>query len=151
MTTTPHRIQFCVVTYGVIHGALLPDDVDHNLVVDGWFADPHVSPAMRHMTGQDYDVIGHVLSTPGVARAIDALIDLAAAFVDLGGRDPRAGDAPFTMAIGCRGGRHRARVIGDQLAWRGRSRGWAVQLVHRDVDQPVVHGVPRRVVRTWTS
>lgn len=149
--TNAHRIQFCVITYGVIHGEMTTADVDHNVIVDGWFDDPHVSPAMRNMTGQDYDVIQNVLSTPGVARTIDALIEVAAAFVDLGGRDPRAGDAPFTMALGCRGGRHRARVIGDQLAWRGRSRGWTVQVVHRDRDKPVVLGTPRRVVRDWTS
>lgn len=128
--------QLQLHSFGFGHGAPPPAD----LVVDvrTWFRDPHISPTMRRMTAADPAVVANVLSTRGVDAAVDRLLALAAVFIDLDG-------GVYVMAVGCVGGRHRGPVIVDELTWRARSRGWAVQAVHRDLSEDVLVGARREV------
>lgn len=99
------------------------------------FRDPHVSPALRHLTAADEPVAEAVMSTPGVPALVAAIVTAVAAF--------RAAPAPgpVTVAIGCTGGRHRSAVIAAETA---RLLGPATALTHRDINRPVIEHNPQR-------
>lgn len=113
-----------VTSFGYGHGtapaADIVLDVRHNL------RNPHHDPAMRQKNGLDPDVGEHVLTTPGALRIVDDTI-----------RQVLTGQVAG-IAVGCVGGRHRsvalAQEIGNRLAGVGRD----VDVVHRDVDKPVL-------------
>lgn len=96
-----------------------------------WFRDPHLSPHLREKTGRDPEVILNVLSTTGVAQFIKHL------FGTLGVLAERL-EGPVTVAIGCVGGRHRSTVIATWLCALAETAHWNTELVHRDIDQPVL-------------
>lgn len=93
------------------------------------FRDPHVDPAFRELTGRDSVVWERVLATPGVEEFILA----SAKRID----EERVSGEAFTVAVGCTGGKHRAYVVAEKLAWL---LGGTVE--HRDVDlRVIVHPV----------
>lgn len=123
---TPARI----VSFGYGHGptpeAHITIDVRHH------FKDPHVNPALRHLTAEDPDVIDAVMSTPGIPQLIDAAADTVRAFRS----GPQPG--PIVLAIGCAGGRHRAAVIAAMTTDLLNSAGIPATLTHRDMHRPVI-------------
>ncbi|GAA2484821.1 RNase adapter RapZ [Streptomyces thermolineatus] len=96
------------------------------------FRDPHVNPALRHLTAHDPAVRDAVLSTPGIPHLIAALAETVAAY--------RAGPtpAPITVAIGCAGGRHRAATVATALADRLHGMDIPATVAHRDLHRPVI-------------
>jgi RNase adaptor protein for sRNA GlmZ degradation len=130
MTADPSPTAVTVISFGYGHGAA-PEahavyDVRHH------FKDPHVNPALRHMTGIDRPVIDAVLGTPGIGELIDSIANTAEAF--LGG--PRQGH--LVIAVGCVGGRHRSVVVANAVARRLRDSGVSVTLHDRDRHRPVI-------------
>jgi RNase adapter protein RapZ len=45
----------------------------------------------------------------------------------------------LTVAIGCTGGRHRSVVLAERLGDCIRQEGFAVKVIHRDVERPPQH------------
>jgi RNase adaptor protein for sRNA GlmZ degradation len=88
-----------IVSFGYLHGA--PPRAHITLDVRIHFRDPHVNPALRHLTADDPEVRETVLNTPGIRALITATTAQVAAF--------RAGPTPgpLIVAVGCAGGRHR--------------------------------------------
>ncbi len=97
------------------------------------FRDPHVDPALRHMTARDQPVRDAVLTTAGIKPLIDATVKTAEAFL----AGPSAG--PVTVAVGCAGGRHRAATVADTLHAALGDKGVASEVQHRDLDRPVIN------------
>lgn len=120
-----------IISFGYRHSRELPA-ATITLDVRDRLRDPHVSPAMRQLTGLDQVVAEHVAATPGAARLVrhTALMvaDLAA---------ETTGDS-IGLAIGCAGGRHRsvalAQLIRDELTFLG----VAARVEHRDLRKPVI-------------
>ncbi|GAA3813781.1 RNase adapter RapZ [Streptomyces coacervatus] len=119
-----------IVSFGYLHGeppaAHLTIDLRHH------FRDPHVSPDLRYMTGEDAPVRVAVMNTPGIPELVTATARAVAAFRS----GPTAG--PVVVADGCAGGRHRAPVFAYHLAVHLRAVGLTVRLEHRDLAKPVV-------------
>jgi RNase adaptor protein for sRNA GlmZ degradation len=135
--TRPAAPLVTVVSFGYGHtdaaGQPVPPPAAHLTIdVRTHFRDPHVCPALRHLTAADGPVAEAVMSTPGVP----ALIDSAVAAVNAFRHAPAPG--PVTVAVGCVGGRHRSAVIAAEIA---RRLGPAAALTHRDITRPVIgHG-----------
>ncbi|MFF2659303.1 ATPase [Kitasatospora sp. NPDC058032] len=119
-----------VISFGYLHGA--PPEAHLTLDLRKHFRDPHVDPALRHLTAHDLPVRRAVLTTPGIRESVLAAALVAEAY-DAG---PTA--APLTIAVGCAGGRHRAATVAMVLASRLDKTIAPARLVHRDLDKPVV-------------
>jgi RNase adaptor protein for sRNA GlmZ degradation len=130
----PSPISVTVTSFGYGHrdvdGKFVPPPAAHITIdVRTHFRDPHVSPELRHLTGEDDLVFWAVIRTPGVPELINATVAQVEAF--LGAPAP----GPVTVAIGCAGGRHRSVVIAATVAALLPGR---VGLVHRDIHRPVI-------------
>jgi RNase adaptor protein for sRNA GlmZ degradation len=119
-----------IMSFGYGHGpapeAHATFDVRHH------FRDPHVDPALRHLTAADEEIVHAVMNTPGIAQLVDAIVAAAHAFRC----GPSAGVVP--IAIGCVGGRHRSAAIAIEVAAILGFDRVPVMVVHRDMDRPVV-------------
>jgi UPF0042 nucleotide-binding protein len=119
-----------IISFGYLHGpapqAHATFDVRHH------FKDPHVDPALRHLTAADAPVMRAVLGTPGIGELAAAIT--AAALAYLAGPQP----GPAVIAIGCAGGRHRSAALAIEAARQLRDAGIPVTLTHRDITRPVI-------------
>lgn len=116
--------EIFLTSFGFGHGT--PPPAEHIFDLRDALHNPHHDPAMRTKTGLDPDVRAHVLSTPG-----------ALAFGELMIRVVTDEDA-LTVAIGGVGGRHRSVALAQHVAERLASLNYEVQVVHRDVDKPLL-------------
>ena len=125
---TEHPIE--IISFGYGHGPA----PDAHLVVDArhHFKDPHVDPALRHLTAEHEAVMAAVLATPGVTHLIQAIAAAANAF-RLG---PTPG--PVVIAVGCVGGRHRSATIAAEVARHLQRASVPTALTHRDLRRPVI-------------
>ncbi|MGW3091590.1 RapZ C-terminal domain-containing protein [Streptomyces sp. NPDC001108] len=115
------------------------------------FRDPHVDPALRGLTAHDQAVRDAVMATPGIREVVSATA------LQIEGYLCGPTRAPLTVVTQCAGGRHRAATTAMALAAvvsgdidQARSYGLApaaqaftrrhltVDLIHRDLDRPVV-------------
>jgi RNase adaptor protein for sRNA GlmZ degradation len=121
-----------IITFGYLHGGAPGAHVTLDLRTH--FKDPHVSPALRHMTAHDAEVRAAVAATPGIAALVEATVAAVLAYRS----GPSAG--PVTVAVGCAGGRHRAATVGMRLAQiLADSHAVPVTLAHRDLTKDVVN------------
>jgi UPF0042 nucleotide-binding protein len=120
-----------IVSFGYGHG---PAPLEAHVVIDvrHHFRDPHVDPALRYLTAEDAPVMLAVLGTPGIPALIRAVVDLAHAYWYA----PRPG--PFTIAVGCVGGRHRSAAVAIEAARLLERDSVPVTLTHRDIARPVI-------------
>lgn len=127
-----------ITTFGVLHDAAPEGDA---LSVDLRKAlrNPHHDPNMRYLTGLDAAVYEHVLATPGadqvVIETVSRVLNYFYSYAKPRGRD-------VLLHVFCQGGRHRSVAIAIAVAERLRELGLTVELVHRDVDKPVVQKIP---------
>jgi UPF0042 nucleotide-binding protein len=107
----------------------LPREAD--LVFDLRFlSNPHYVDALRPLTGRDAAVAAHIEADPDFApfwERMTALLD------PLLPRYAQEGKKYLTVALGCTGGRHRSVLAAERLADHFRTRGWRVDLVHREL------------------
>ncbi len=123
--------RLLVTSFGYLHGP--PPAADVTVDLRDWLRDPHVDQAMREMTGLDPAVRDKVELTPGAVELARKVVWLAATLAGLAdeGRTVR-------VALGCAGGRRRSVALAELVADRLRNLAWSTQVVHRDVDLPVV-------------
>lgn len=126
MNITPVR----VISFGYGHDT--PPDATITCDVRTHFRDPHINPALRHLTADHPNVTHAVLTTPGIPRLIEALTNAITAYRHA----PTPG--PITIAVGCVGGRHRAPTIAAEVARLLNRGGVAVELTHRDLGRAVI-------------
>lgn len=116
-----------VISFGYGHDG--PPGAHLTIDVRTHFRDPHVNPALRHLTAAADAVVKAVMGTPGIPALVDSVVAAASAF--LAAPSP----APVTIAIGCVGGRHRSAVIAAEVA---RRLGPTATLTHRDISRPLI-------------
>lgn len=119
-----------VTSFGYLHGD--PPAAHLTLDLREHFRDPHVSPALRHMTARDSAVRHAVFGTAGILALVEAISDAVVAYR----RGP--GGQAVTVAVGCAGGRHRAAVVADAIRTALADEDVVATVVHRDLDKPVV-------------
>jgi UPF0042 nucleotide-binding protein len=120
-----------ITTFGYLHREV-PPPATITLDLRTHFKDPHVNPALRHMTAHDAPVREAVVNTSGIPALITATVSAVLAYL--------AGptDAPVTVAVGCAGGRHRAATVGMALAGALADHGITTTVTHLDLSRPVV-------------
>ena len=126
-------LKTTVISFGYKFG--LPLDAD--IVLDVRFLpNPHWVPDLRDLTGEQEPVREYVLGQDATGDFLDRARDLFA--VLLPGYQSE-GRHYLTTAIGCTGGRHRSVVLAEEIAGFIREKGFAVKVIHRDVERgPVV-------------
>lgn len=122
-----------IYSFGYGHEEPLPETPDITADVRTWFKDPHIDPTMRYMDGRDVLVFDNVFHTPGAYPFSKGLYQAAWTLLQL------AGDRTVILAIGCVGGRHRSVALARMVAQHARRQGWTVEVIHRDVDKPVLN------------
>lgn len=133
MDETGVSLDIEVISYGKGHPEPAPR-ADITFDTSDWFRDPHVSPAMRNMTGKDPEVIFSVLEDSGGKAAIAPLLHMVEMLMEHGDDV----DRPIVIAICCVGGRHRSVAIADALARQANADGYLTSVTHRDLDKPVI-------------
>lgn len=117
-----------IVSFGYGHGPAPRADI--TLDVRDSLRNPHHDPDMRHLTGLDAQVADHVRFTPRALAIISGTAVLASLH--------HTGKRDVTVAFGCVGGRHRSVALAEALAASLRFRRLAVEVVHRDIDKPLL-------------
>ncbi|GAA1592667.1 RapZ C-terminal domain-containing protein [Streptomyces globosus] len=128
-TTTGPAVVITSFGYGHQPGEHAPD-AHLTLDLRAHFRDPHVSPALRELTGRAQEVTDAVLGTPGIPALIAATVQAARAYL----AGPSA--SPLHIAAGCVGGRHRSVVVACALGTALADLNPTV--VHLHLDCPVI-------------
>lgn len=91
---------------------------------------PHWDPELRNKTGQDADVVSHILEDRTSRIFLDTIRNAVDAYMDAVTREGR----PFvTIAFGCTGGQHRSVAATEILARHAEEQGRQVIVTHRDL------------------
>jgi len=125
--------QVIIITFGHLHDDP-PQGTHITLDLRRHFRDPHVSPALRHLTARDQEVREAVLDTAGIVPLIEATAAAVRAYMS----GPSADENDLAVAVGCAGGRHRAATVGAELCDLLALDGYTVSLHHQDLDKAVV-------------
>lgn len=116
-----------IVSFGFKRG--IPYNSD--LVFDVRFLpNPFFEPKLKEMSGIDRPVIDFLDGFPETGTILGKIEDMLEYLLP---RYSREGKAYCTVGIGCTGGRHRSVMIAGVLAVRLSSKGYEVNLVHRDL------------------
>ena len=120
-------LKTTVISFGYKFG--IPLDAD--IVLDVRFLpNPHWVDELRPLDGRDDPVRDFVLEKDVTQDFLARTRDLLA--VLLPGYQAE-GRHYLTVAIGCTGGRHRSVVLASEIAILAREKGFAVNVIHRDV------------------
>lgn len=128
-----HLIAAEIMSFGYRHRP--PPKATVVLDVRTLLYDPYIDPELREMTGRHPAVQERVLTTPGAVRLVRQTANLVDDLLADAG-DPQ--ELRVDVAVGCAGGRHRSVVLADAIAATLASRGIRVEVIHLDVDEPVM-------------
>lgn len=124
---TPLHVQ--IMSFGHKHGspsqADLMFDVRH-------LPNPYFVPELKHLPGNDKNVIKFLENEPEVKETERRFVDLLEYLLPLYKRE---GKAYLTIAVGCTGGRHRSVFIANKLARALKADNFDVTVMHRDVQK----------------
>jgi len=118
-----------VVSFGFRYG--IPGDSD--LVFDVRFLpNPHFVPRLRPYTGKDSRVARYIRSFPQTAEFLRRIESLLAYLIP---HYIQEGKSYLTISLGCTGGRHRSVMLAEVIRNSLHRKGYAVKVVHRDIDK----------------
>jgi len=143
---TPHQLRAQVVQTARGGEGLLPLVVqvqsfgfrygippDSDLVIDVRFLpNPHFLPELQGLTGLDPAVSEYVVSRPPCSAFLQHLQGMLQFLLP---HYRREGKSYLTISIGCTGGRHRSVAIVEELRPSLAGEGFALQVLHRDIDK----------------
>ncbi|MCG8426594.1 MAG: RNase adapter RapZ [Chromatiales bacterium] len=122
-------ISLLFLSFGFKHG--IPKDAD--FVYDTrCLPNPHWSPALRPLTGQDLAVQDFLSSHEQVNKMADGIINFLEEWIPSFAADGRS---YLTIAIGCTGGQHRSVYLTERLAKHFENSELSVQLRHRELSR----------------
>jgi UPF0042 nucleotide-binding protein len=120
-------LDIAIISFAYPKG--LPREAD--LVFDMRFLrNPHYDPVLRPMTGSDAPVAAFVeedANFPPFWAHMTGLLEF------LLPRYAAEGKKYLAIAIGCTGGRHRSVLVAERLAAHLETRGWRVDVIHREL------------------
>ncbi len=115
-----------IISFGFKYS--LPYNLD--LLFDVRFLpNPHFIEALRPKTGLDAEVINYLKEQPEYEIFYEKLLDFVSYLLPGYQREMKS---YLTIGIGCTGGKHRSVAIAQRLGADLESRGYAVEIVHRD-------------------
>lgn len=125
--------QISIISFGFLHGEP-PKNAHVVWDLRRHFRDPHIDPALRHLTARDPQVVAAVLDAPGIGLLIESMATSARAYMS----GPSAHGNDLVYAVGCAGGRHRAATVAARLYDLLALDRYDVTLIHRDLEMAVV-------------
>jgi RNase adapter protein RapZ len=109
--------------YGPPHGLDLLFDVRH-------LPNPYFQKELKHLVGEDPEIIDYLLAQPEVSETIDRFNDLLLYLLP---RYQREGKSYLTIGIGCTGGRHRSVMVANTIWKELKNSGFEATVSHRDI------------------
>ena len=119
-----------VQSFGFKYG--IPEDSD--LVMDVRFLpNPYYVDSIRHLTGNDREIIDFVMGSPESREFVDRYLDLLRFLIP---NYIAEGKNQLVISVGCTGGRHRSVVLTNEIAFRlSENTAYGVRAEHRDIDR----------------
>ncbi len=93
---------------------------------------PYFQKELKHLTGEDADIIKYLDKQPEVAETIAKFTDLLLYLLP---RYQREGKSYVTIGIGCTGGRHRSVMVANSLRKALKDAGFDATASHRDIQK----------------
>lgn len=125
------RLQVHVLSFGFKYG--IPPESD--LLMDVRFLrNPFFVPALKPLDGEASEIRKFILETPEAHAFITKYIELIDFLLPLYEKE---GKTHLSIAVGCTGGRHRSVAIARTLYDHMAKEKWRVELIHRDIHQPI--------------
>lgn len=111
--------------YGTPRGVDLLFDVRH-------LPNPYFQDDLKHLTGEDAEIIKYFDKKPEVAETIERFNDLLYYLLP---RYQREGKSYLTIGIGCTGGRHRSVRVANSIRKALKAKGFDASVTHRDMQK----------------
>ncbi len=111
--------------YGTPRGVDLLFDVRH-------LPNPYFQDDLKHLTGEDAEIIKYFEKKPEVAETVDRLTDLLYYLLP---RYQREGKSYLTIGVGCTGGRHRSVRVANSIRKALKDKGFDASVTHRDIQK----------------
>lgn len=128
-------MKFVIRSAGILHLDVIPK-ATLTFDVQDLIYDPALKPELRELTGDTEAIRSSVLNSPGVRNLIAWLVNI---LLELEGMSIRPGVEELSLLLYCRGGRHRSRVIADEVALHlAYCTDSTVILEHMHANMPVV-------------
>jgi UPF0042 nucleotide-binding protein len=105
-------MKFTIKSAGSLHMDVIPEATLVFNVQDLAY-DPDLKPELRELSGETKEIRTFVLNSPGVTNTIVWLVNLLLEFENM---SIRPGVEELSLLVYCRGGRHRSRVIVDEVS-----------------------------------
>lgn len=93
---------------------------------------PYFQKDLKHLVGEDPEIIGFLNEKPEVAETIERFTDLLLFLLP---RYQREGKSYLTIGIGCTGGRHRSVMVANSVRQALRKHGFDASVSHRDIQK----------------
>ena len=93
---------------------------------------PYFQKDLKHLTGDDPEIIKYLLDKPEVTETINRFTDLLLYLLP---RYQREGKSYLTIGIGCTGGKHRSVMVANSLRKALRKEGFDTAVSHRDIQK----------------
>ena len=111
--------------YGTPTGVDLLFDVRH-------LPNPYFQDRLKHLTGEDDDIIDYLNDKPEVAETVSKFNDLLFYLLP---RYQREGKSYVTIGIGCTGGRHRSVMVANSIKNAMKEARFDATVTHRDINK----------------
>lgn len=111
--------------YGQPRGLDLLFDVRH-------LPNPYFQKDLKHLTGDDAEIVDFLLKQPEVGETIGRFTDLLLYLLP---RYQREGKSYLTIGIGCTGGRHRSVMVANSIRRALKTGGFDASVTHRDIQK----------------
>lgn len=93
---------------------------------------PYFCKELKHLTGDDPEVVSYLIEKPEVNETIDRFTDLLLYLLP---RYQREGKSYLTIGIGCTGGKHRSVMVANRLRRALKKNGFDTSVSHRDIQK----------------
>lgn len=93
---------------------------------------PYFQHDLKHLTGDDPEIIKFLLDKPEVTETIDRFNDLLLYLLP---RYQREGKSYLTIGVGCTGGKHRSVMVANSLRKSLKKAGFDTAVSHRDIQK----------------
>jgi UPF0042 nucleotide-binding protein len=111
--------------YGTPRGLDLMFDVRH-------LPNPYFQEGLKHLHGEDSEIIDYLNAQPEVGETIDRFRDLLGYLLP---KYQREGKSYLTIGIGCTGGRHRSVMVANKVREGLEALGFDAAITHRDLQK----------------
>lgn len=93
---------------------------------------PYFQKELKHLTGDDPEIISYLMEKPEVAETIKRFTDLLLYLLP---RYQREDKSYLTIGIGCTGGRHRSVMVANSVRRELKDKGYDTSVSHRDMQK----------------